>query len=374
MKSFGFKFYSLLAGFALLLCAGGCVKNEFSIKFEFPKEFIGNYMVTYHAWDSHKGVWLEATASVQEGTAKVPCVTRRPTLVYLHDASSPSSYIILYAERGDKLVISGSSSDMSTWSVTGNDISEQWCKWRNASAGKDIAKAIENFVSKNPDNKLSTIMMLTEWDRNADPDGFVRIWNSIAKDVRKQEIIEMCGAPDFPGIEFTVTADGNLHRAKVQNVSTLILRTRANGIDTLDLDKAKTSLLYFFEENNSAHGLAIDTIKVLSKEYPDSTNRIIADISVQTDSMSWVTTLRRDTLQGVIHGWMPHGIADHKMVRFGIGRVPWMMVTGKEARCLYSGNDIEKAAAAFRKGMSAKEKATTDGKSKQASKNNQRKH
>lgn len=371
MKSLGIKIFTILVGFIIILCAGGCIKNEFSIHFEFPKEFIGNYIVTYYAWDSHKGAWLEHTASVQEGKAEVPCVTRRPTLVYLRDASSPNSSIILYAERGDNLVIAGSSSDMNTWTVTGNNLSEEWSKWRNSTAGKDAPKAIENFVKKNPDKELSTIIMLTEWDRNADPDGFVRIWNLIDKDARQQEIIEMCGAPDFPGIEFTVTADGNLTRAKDPKTSNLVIRTKSTGLDTLKLAKAKAAILYFYEDNNSAHHVAIDTIKALSKEYKDSTRRIIADISIQTDSMTWVATLRRDTLQGVVHGWMPHGIADPKIVRLGIGRIPWAVVTGKNAQSLYSGNDMNKAAAAFRKVMSTKDKAETTGKPKHSSKKNQ---
>lgn len=371
MKSFGINIFTILAGFIIILCSGGCIKNEFSIRFEFPKDFIGNYIVTYYAWDSHKGTWLEHTASVQEGKAEVPCVTRRPTLVYLRDASSSTSSIILYAERGDDLVITGDSSDMNAWTVTGNKISEQWSKWRNATAGKDTEKSIEDFVSKNPNNELSTIMMLTEWNRDDNPDGFVKVWNSIDKGARQQEIIEMCGAPDFPGIEFTVTADGNLSRAKDSKISNLEIRSKSNGLDTLKLAKAKVAMLYFYENNNSDHRVAIDSIKALTKEYKDSTQRIIANISVQTDSMIWVATLRRDTLKGVVQGWMPHGIADKKMVRLGIGRIPWVIVTGKNAQSLYSGNDINKATAAFRKGMSASKGVTKDGKSKQNPKNNQ---
>lgn len=370
MKSFKSKIFTLIALIAVLSGAGGCVKNEFSIQFDFPKDFFGNYIVTYYAWDSHKGAWLETTASLQEGKAEVQCVTRRPTLVFIRDASSASS-VVLYVERGDRLIVTGSSADMNTWTITGNDLSEQWSKWRNSLNGKDRAKAVEEFVLKNPDSKLSAIMMLTEWDRHADPDGFIRLWNGIDKDVRGPETVEMCGAPDFPGVEFTVTSDGDLRRAKDSKMTSIVVRSKDNGVDTLNLAKTKATILFFYGDNNSERISAIDTIKVLAKEYPDSSRRIIADISAQSDSMSWISTIRRDSLKGAVRGWMPHGLADHNMIRLGIGRLPWVVVTGRKARAVYEGSDIGKAAEAFRKTMSAKDSGkSTDRKGQNATAKN----
>ncbi len=51
MKSFASKMFALLACFMVLML-GGCVKNEFKIDFEFPKDHMGNYILTYYAWDS----------------------------------------------------------------------------------------------------------------------------------------------------------------------------------------------------------------------------------------------------------------------------------------------------------------------------------
>lgn len=354
MKTLGYKFFAILT-VLVLLCAGGCVKNEFNITFQFPKDFTGNYIVNYYAWNSKGGMWIETTASVQEGTAEVPCVTRRPTLVYIRNASMGRKPLIIYAERGDKITISGDSPDFDTWKVTGNDLTEEWSAWRNSLSGKDRQKAVEDFVKKNPENKLSAIMMLTEWDRNADSDGFVRLWNSIDEDAKESVLIEMCGAPDFPGIRYAVTAEGDLSRTNDSKMRSLTVRSFANGVDTLRLVGKKASLLFFYQDNNSGRGEAIDSIKSLTKAYPDSTRRIISDIYAESDSMIWVQTIRNDSTAGVVRGWMPQGLADNNMAKLGIGRIPWWIVTDRNARQVYSGNDLKKAVSAFRKEMGKKD-------------------
>jgi len=355
MKSFGYKIFATLMGL-MLLTAGGCGKSEFTILFDFPNGLIGNYIVTYYAWDDHKGMWLESVASLQEGKAEVHCATVRPTLVYLRDASSPTNSIILYAEKGDKIKISGENSEMSTWTVTGNELSKTWSEWRKSAAGKPRDKAIEDFVRQHRDSKLSAIILLTEWDRSADSEGFIKLWNSLAKEARDNETIEMCGCQDFPGVEFNITADGNLVRAKDPKLRTIIVRSRDNGTDTLNLKKAKASLLYFFTDDDSDREIAIDTIKSLTKQYPDSARRIITDISSQPDSITWMMMTRRDTLKGVVRAWMPHGLADKNATGLGIAQLPWIVVTGKGAKELYSGTDLQKATAAFRLEMNKKDK------------------
>ncbi|MDE6018726.1 MAG: hypothetical protein K2G85_07935 [Muribaculaceae bacterium] len=344
----------------VLMMLIGCGRNEFKIDFEFPKDHIGNYLITYYAWNSHEGRWMEQTASIQEGTASVGCVTHLPTLVYINDASS-SNTMTIYAERGDKIKISGEGMDMKEWTVKGNGISERWSVWRkDAYSKKNDKKAFETsikeYVEKNSSDPLSAILLLTEWDRRANPEGFVKLWNSIDKSVKTQQLIEMCGAPDLLGLVFSTQADGKLSYSKDSRLKSIILRTFDNGIDTLKFNKAKGSLLYFFSDSNSSGSEIADSLRKLTKQYPDSAKRIICDIYVDSDSMKWASAINRDSLKGVVRAWNPYGIAEERMAKLGVVRLPWYIVKDKTGMETYAGDDIKMAVSSFRREMDKKEK------------------
>lgn len=350
----------------------GCMKNEFSIRFEFPKDYVGNYLVDYYAWNSKRGSWVEAVASLQNGVADVRCGTNLPTLVYIRDASSSANSIVLFAEKGDEIVISGDKPDMNTWKIKGNKISQRWSEWRNKNAdvlskSRDKStgekeKSIADFVGANKNDKLSTLILLTEWNRRENPDGFLKLWNQIGEDAKSQQFLEMIGCTDLLGVEFEVDAKGNLIRTKEKKQKQIIVRSRDNGADTLNFSKVKSSLLFFFEDSNSEREEAMDSIKALVKAYPDSAKRIISDICLRPDSMAWVNSIRRDTVQTIVRAWAPHGIADPNIINLGVARHPWFMVIRKDGSDAYSGSDLKDAIAAFRKEMDKKSASKTKAK------------
>lgn len=328
------------------------MKNEFNVEFEFPKDHIGNYLMTYYAWDKRGGRWIEHTASIQEGGAGAKGVTRLPTLVYISDASSPSNSIAVYVERGDVIKVSGEGKDMANWTVSGNKLSERWSDWRKSAYpekndSKAFSKKIEDYVRKNPKDELSAILLLTEWNRREDPEGFVKLWNSVDKGVRSNQLVEMCGVTDLLGVEFITTADGNLEYVKDSKMKELALRSRDNGMDTLKFNKP--TILYFFSENNNERREVRDSLKVLLKAYPDSSKRVIADIYMDSDSVTWCNAIRRDSLEGVVRAWQPRGVAEEDMVRIGVTRLPWFVVKDRNAKETYAGSDLKEAMAAFRK-------------------------
>lgn len=354
MKKISTFIYRILTGAAclmsLMLC--GCVKNEFKVDFEFPKDHIGNYLMTYYAWDKRGGRWMEHTASIQEGTAQADGITRLPTVVYISDASQPGNVMMVYVERGDEIKVTGDGKDMASWTVTGNKLSERWSEWRKKAYPKKedpkaFRKSIGDYVKANPKDELSSILLLTEWNRREDPEGFVRLWNSIDKGARSQRLVEICGVSDLLGVEFITNAEGDLEYAKDPKMKSLPLRSRDNGTDTLMFDKP--AFLYFYAENNSARREALDSMKVLAKAYPDSSKRVLADVYMDSDSTIWINTIRRDSLKAAVRAWQPRGVVEDDMVRMGVVRLPWFIVKDKGAKETYAGSDLKEAMAAFRK-------------------------
>ena len=379
MKTFAYRLLAL-AGCLMALMLGGCVKNEFNIDFEFPKDHIGNYLISYYAWDKRGGRWIEHTASVQDGMATAHGVTRLPTIVYISDASSPSNSMMVYVERGDRIKVTGEGRDMASWTVKGNKLSERWSEWRKTAYpkkndAKAFRKSIEEYVGKNPKDELSAILLLMEWNRREDPEGFVRLWNSIDRDARGNQLVEMCGAADMLGVEFTATADGDLEYARDSKVKSLVLRSRDNGTDSLRFDRP--AILYFYFNNDNARRDALDSLKALSRSYPDSSRRIIADIYMDSDSLTWINAIRRDSLKGAVRAWQPRGVIEDDMVSMGVVRVPWFIVKDKDAKEAYTGDDLAEAVTAFRKlagkpdpkaATKAKEDSKPDQESKDAEK------
>lgn len=344
---------------------GGCSKNEFNVDFEFPKDHIGNYMLTYYAWDSRGGRWIEHTASIQEGKATANCITRFPTLIYISDASQPGNYIMVYAERGDEIKISGEGTDMASWIVSGNKLSERWSDWRKEAYPKKkdtkaFHKSIEDYVRNNPKDELSALLLLNEWNRRENPEGFAELWNKVDKDTRSQRLIEMSGATDLLGVEFITNADGNLEYAKDTKLGVLPLRTRDRGLDTLHFNLP--SFIYFYGENNAARREVADSLKLLLRAYPDSSKRVVADVYMDSDSVTWVNAIRRDALDGMVRAWQPRGFAEGSMVKLGITRLPWFVIKDRMGKDVYAGGELKEATAAFRKlmGKPTPKPATTD--------------
>lgn len=87
--------------------------------------------------------------------------------------------------------------------------------------------------------------------------------------------------------------------------------------------------------------------------------------------MTWINAIRRDSLKGMVRAWQPRGVAEEDMVKMGICRLPWFVVKDKTAKETYSGDDLGKATAAFRKLMGKPApKALTPDKDTQVKKTN----
>ncbi len=72
---------------------------------------------------------------------------------------------------------------------------------------------------------------------------------------------------------------------------------------------------------------------------------------MDSDSMTWVNAIRRDSLKGAVRAWQPRGLAEDVVVKMGVTRLPWFIVKDKQGKETYAGDDLKKAVTAFRKEM-----------------------
>lgn len=340
-----------------LLIAAGCAGNDFKIDFTFPEDVWLNLSIQYYASDKAKGFWLETTAPLDHGKGSVKCITRNPTLVQIK--TSLGEPFLLYAERGDEIKVTGKTTEPSTWEASGNDINDELTQLRKKlplNNRDSIAPALALTVKENRGSKAAMILLATLYPRAKDPEGFVRLWNSLDPDLKESELATLIGSADLgpnSGFERRSNGDLSLRGARIR-IASIPLRTVNPAGDTLRTRGTGGSILYFWNSGSAGHQEFIDSLRELSRAFPDSSSRNITDICLNSDSLSWSYNIAGDSLFKTARGWTPLGLADRYNFLLGIPRTPYLIVTDSKGRQKYRGEDIRKATGIFRAAMRQK--------------------
>ncbi len=327
----------------LIICA--CSKNEFRLTFSLPEEVTANYTAVYYATAKDGGVSVETVVNISSGKGALTCATRLPTLLYLYAGGNIPT--VIYAERGKEISVTGSSKDAASWEIKGSgDINTDLSLWRNAHAPTltsgtplEINEAVADFVVSNPSNPVSAILLLTAFSRREEETKFRRLWNSLTPEADKEKWVAMVGRSDMT--DPFANTPGRL--------ISMALRSLRGGADTIRPAGHSATLLFFWNNGLEGRDSLIDSIRSLSKEFPDSASRIIADISLDPDSLGWRTPLRNDSLEKVTRLWIPAGLADRRLIDLGVARIPFFIVAGPDGHQAYRGSDVREALSSFRR-------------------------
>lgn len=333
----------------LLLCVmlamTSCVKSRFNVEFSIKPTTPANCRLVYYASSKKQALMIETNVILKEGKGSTVCTTRYPTVVFVFSSGSRPR-AAFWAERGDKIKISGQGDDPAGWTYEGNEISKQWSRWRQdnlqtlRSANPEaINSCVAAYVAGNTDKRLSALLLLVDYDRSANPTQWQKLWNSLSEDARSSEVTEAVGNADFAGGLPQNNADARL--------TEMVIRTYPYGCDTIKPEQHAKTFLFLWTPGDGLRSKAIDSIRNLRKAFPDSSSYLIADICMDPDSLLWTAPLVSDSLYGVVRGWMPRGLADPDMIRLGPGATPWFII-GKRGKIIYSGKNLDAAASTFR--------------------------
>lgn len=339
---------NLLISLCCLVLTAACAKNEVRIDISANPALSSAYRLLWLASSNSQSFYGETVISVQQGKGAVKIPTRYPTVVFLFRTSDSRPVSFFWAERGDKISITASSDNPAEWDIAGNTVNEELTAWRHANKAMlqraayepDAAnKAVADYVGKNPDSKVSTLLLLCVFDRSADEDQFARLWNCLDGDARDERLLNAVSRADFLDRE---TASP----AALRNITMRSLK----GKDTLRISRSKATLLYFsgFDSESPAHR---DTLRALAKAFPDSSRRVIADIFLEPDSSLWRRTALRDSVAGLYHLWTPLSFSDPEVERLGVSRAGSFIVSDSKGKQLYRGRDAAKASLTFRREM-----------------------
>lgn len=324
-----------------LLCS--CGKNQCELSFSLPADLSANFRVVHYASNKKGGAMIESVATVMNGKGELRAAMVNPTLLYLYAGGNVP--LVIYAERGDKIPVKGTDSNPNHWDVGGNTINEDLSLWRNAHASTlmsgtkaEINEAVADYVEQNLNNPVAAIILLTAYSRSENEIEFVDLWYRLGEKADKERWMRMVSRSDM--LQTSVRRPGKL--------LSMALRSLANGVDTIRPSASSATIILFWNNGMERRRELIDSLKVLAKEYPDSASRMIADISVDPDSISWRSPLRSDSVKNIARFWVPAGLADSRLMELQVNRTPFFMVVSPDGLQTYRGTDASAAMKAFR--------------------------
>lgn len=343
------KAKTLLLIFLLAVVLASCGKSEFTIDVQLSKPVNESYGILYYASDKRKGWITETALTLQGGKCSEHCATRNPTVVWVSRSGQRVAQVAFYAGRGDNIEITGDDGDPLTWRIGGNSINEEWSRWRieniatlRGGNAEKVNAAVAAYVGKHRDSELSTLLMLTTYDRHADEQGYAKLWNSIDSDAKDGDLIAAVGRAD----QLTAAPVDEALKIKQMDIhckGETIMNIRAADYDAL--------AIYFSRGDEPDRRGHLDSLRRLFSGRPEGKRLGITDISLARDSMSWLNNLRADSLakaESWLHGWAPGGRMHSSVVMFDIPRSPWFVVLDGSGRQAYRGDAAGKAMSAAR--------------------------
>lgn len=303
-------------------CSGG----EFSVEFQLDAGLRHNYRVTYYSFRKDGGKFVEAAIPVTDGKFLLKGYSKQPTVVFLYNASDTPA-MAFFVGPGEKLQISGEGVDPQNWSIKGNKIDEAWNEWskknKKTLAGdyKSVNKKVAEYVKNNPKDILSSVLMLTLYDRRNDEEGYAKLWNSIADSAKPAYLFQSLGRTDQYIADLDVA----------QPVDTLLLHT-ADTLLPITGDSYEFLLLHFWRSSDENREATVDSLKQLRKVYTDSLKIAIADVSFEPDSMSWRRAVKKDSVDNWNRAWAPGAEASTVAMQLKVTRTPFYLLIDKDGK------------------------------------------
>lgn len=351
----------VVAALALLVVAASCVSNEFLVRFKLDKSVNSTYRIVYYASDANGGVLIETAVAVTAGKSEVKGITRFPCMVSVYNGRDIVPACVFFAERGDEIEITGSEASPLSWSIDGNKTNKRLTEWRLANkqiledvinartddektARTKLNAAVRKFVEEDPGAAASLVLMSAYYDSSIAPKEYRRLTDMLQESGVMDEYPTLMARHDRLSAVQPAPEDGGGRRQK-----DIVVKSFGRNIDTLRFASGKKpGLLYLWHRDDDTRRADVDSMRGIVKWRGDSARMTVADLCLDMDSAVWVNIVRSDSLRSTLRGWAPRGLADPDLMEMGVASTPWWIVTSRDGKVVYSGQDAAKAMARLR--------------------------
>lgn len=332
----------LLFAMLVILVLTGCLKNRMTITFDLPKEVNTTCRIVYYASAKKGGMAREDFVPVNAGKGEMQLPQGNPSLMYLFSSTGKTPSALIYAERGDKILVTGKGNDPMGWEIKGNKITEALTEWRiknkAALAGGDeekINKAVAAYVRQNPGSEAAAIILYAYFMRRGHEDEFAALDAKLDKKLIGNK--KLMGA--LSGADLLT---GSVEAPKYP--SEIILTGSEGYADTLKLGSGNSTMLVFRSASNRGEDIPKDSLKRMIAARGGKT---VAELYMETDSLNWRRHVDNDSIQGMKRLWMPLGMADSLSITMAVRRAPYYILFDSKGKVLYRGDNFSDASSKF---------------------------
>ncbi len=315
---------------AILLCLVACSgKSEFIVTAKIKGLGETNVHVAYL---NPEGAVDEKWVGVKEEAFQFKGETADVVLLMLSDGQGrPLARLVV--EGGDEITIEGDKNKPNEFKVKGNDTSERWYEFISVHTTQyqmpdrtALNTEIEKYVKENTDDLLSTILVLVDYSG----DNRDKLLAQIDEDAKPAKLLM-----DYNGLQAILAKQSRAPLAA------MTLYASSGDFDTFSPGAAGRSLIIFWD--NASGNKRKNIINTLHQADVESTNALIADIYMESDSGAWRANWKDDPIDGISHYWVPQGTMHSALKDLSIVALPTIMVIDSTGAQRYRGDDARVA-------------------------------
>ena len=245
-------------------------------------------------------------------------------------------------QDGDHISFKGDASKPTAVKASGNDLNERWQLFRDEHAAfygdpnhSRLDASIEKYVRENPNDMLSTVLLMADYGDLTSRDKIEGMLNAINIKARPASLLRSFKTQATTSQRTPRLASLQLwHKGAIEQVPLL----------------GHTTLFYLWVNNDDNRQSIVQSLKSLAQQAGDKVT--IADVKIAADTLRWSQTIAADSATWK-HYWAPGGPGWSAFRQLEINMVPWFVVTNNDGTVAYAGADVQQACRV------AQERATT---------------
>lgn len=207
------------------------------------------------------------------------------------------------------------------------DINGRWSSYLrdNASALEEDANGtVAKYIFSHPDDILSTILLLTEFDASKDAMLADSLLSSIDLQARPSTLTE--------GFNFTL--ERLVTASALEQIDSLVFLDRHDVLSSFNPGHKPVSLISFTATGKFRTDSLLPTFRRLQKGYKDKIE--LLDYHLDPDTLEWKYATRRDSANWN-HGWAPGAVSAPAIASLAIPTYPFFIVCDSVGNEIYRG-------------------------------------
>ena len=331
----------LLVALSFVAILAACADNDnFRIEGTIEGKPTMNIRVGYYA----DNVYNTLITASREGKFEFFGNSSHPTIVDIYDYDY-RTIARVYVVNGQQIECHIDRNDPYAIKASGNKETEQWAAFLNTNAdslrsgGPAAAnRLVENFVRKNPENVLSTILLLTCFDSSRDIALADSLLTMIAPQARPATLTD---AYNFM-LQRLVDAEA------AKSVLPITYIDKRDSIRTFKPSASSLSLLALSNEASGRTDSLVPAFKRIMKEKGAKGRVEIMDFSMDVDTIVWRRSVRTDSASWT-QGWAAGGVAAIGVGRLGVPSLPYFILCDSAGTQIYRGPSVKVAEDSLKK-------------------------